>query len=489
MLKAAEEWRSRNKYLQFYPDQGPLRRELYPKHLQFFKAGNQFDERLAICGNRIGKTEGLLCYETTLHVTGRYPDWWEGRRFTRPINAWLAGKTGETTRDILQFKLLGRMQRDPEKGGRQAMGLGTGMIPADAIITTSPKTGLPDAIDTVWIRHELGGASQITFKSYGKDRDSFEGTERDLIGLDEEPPADVDDECSMRLMATRPGERGGLKIITFTPLEGYTEVVKRFLESTNPDKFFIQIGWDDNPPHLSPEEQEKQKRKYLPSQLAARTRGEPDIGEGAIYPISIDELLVDDFQLPDHWPRCFGMDVGKTAVVWGALNRDTDVLYLYKEYYSEVYNTVMHAAAIRGQDGRDEWIPGVIDPSGLQSNQVDGRKLLNIYKSLGLDLAVAENPVEAGLDAVWIRMSTGRLKVFRSLKRWQNEFGRYHRKKKETEFGVTSKVVKKDDHEMDATRYMVVSGIQRAKVKPPSKRPGSSPGGGINRPGASWMGS
>jgi phage terminase large subunit-like protein len=356
------------------------------------------------------------------------------------------------------------------------IGLGTGLIPADAIINTSPKSGLPGAIDTAWIRHTSGGVSALGFKSYGKDRDSFEGTEKDLIWLDEEPPEDVKGECSVRLMATKPGQKNGLFILTFTPLAGYTGVVNDFLESSDPDKWYITIGWKDVP-HLTPEIIEQMSRKFLPYELKARSEGIPSAGEGAIYPIDIEDLLIDDFELPGYYPRAFGLDVGKTAAVWGALNRETDILYFYREYFSEVYDTMRHGAAIRGVNDRNAWIPGVVDPSSLQSSQIDGRKLIEIYKDQErLDLQIAVNSVEAGIQEVWTRMVTGRLKVFRSLLRWKSEFGRYHRRKQETDNGERSVIVKKFDHLMDAGRYLVVSGIDIMRVKPvlPAPREGSS---------------
>lgn len=458
-MRAEMRRRQRRKIDRFYPDDGPLRRELYPKHQAFFAAGAVHSERLAICGNRTGKSEGLGAFETSVHATGVYPPWWVGKRFTRPVRAWCAGKTAETTRDIVQGKLLGSLERTKDNFG-QPVGLGTGLIPGDAIVNTTPKSGIPNAIDTVWVRHASGGLSTIGFKSYGKDRDSFEGTEKDLIWLDEEPPQEVYDECLMRTMSTVPGEAGGIVLITFTPLEGDTQVVRTFLENeTDTDKFFIQITWADAP-HLTDEEITKMRRKYLPSQLRARELGEPALGEGAIYPIDIEDLLVDDIPIPKHWKRAWGLDVGKTAVIWGALNPDTDILYLNREYYSEEYNVLLHATAIKGITGVDAWIPGVADPAAGQSSQIDGRKIINLYREHGLNVIEAGHKlVESGISEVWERMVTGRLKVFRSLSGWRGEFGRYHRRKKETELGMQSKIVKKFDHRMDATRYLVSDGI------------------------------
>ena len=140
------QYRADHKAESFYPDRGPLRRELYAKHLEFFEAGTCKNERLFMAGNRVGKTEGVGAYEASLHLTGRYPEWWKGRRFSKPISAWAAGQTSKTTRDIIQLALLGSAPR-----------FGTGMIPADAILGTTPKAGIPEAVETIYVRHATGG--------------------------------------------------------------------------------------------------------------------------------------------------------------------------------------------------------------------------------------------------------------------------------------------------------------------------------------------
>src|SRR5215470_19562823 len=55
----------------------------YPKQADFHAAGVTHRERLLMAGNQIGKTmAGGM--EAAMHATGRYPDWWKGRRFDRP---------------------------------------------------------------------------------------------------------------------------------------------------------------------------------------------------------------------------------------------------------------------------------------------------------------------------------------------------------------------------------------------------------------------
>lgn len=205
--------RVRGKIFDYFPDAGPLRRELYPKHLEFFEAGARYRERCFMAGNRVGKTETGGGFETALHLTGLYPHWWPGRRFDTHVRWWAAGKTNETTRDIIQRKLLG-----PKND------LGTGLIPGDRIGRITWKQGVQDFVDTVRIKHNNGHWSQLGFKSYQQGRDGFEGTEQHGIWLDEEPPMDIYGECLVRTATTN-----GVVMLTFTPLEGMSEVVMSFL--------------------------------------------------------------------------------------------------------------------------------------------------------------------------------------------------------------------------------------------------------------------
>ena len=205
--------RARNKVDSFYPESGPLRRGLYQRHTEFFRAGAAHRERCFLAANRVGKTEGVGAYEATLHLTGRYPGWWEGRRFDRPISAWAAGDTNLTTRDIIQLKLLGPITE-----------FGTGMIPADCIVNTTRKVGIPDAVETIYVKHVSGGVSEIGLKSYVQGRESFQGTERHLLWLDEECERSIYTECLLRTMTVN-----GLLMLTFTPLMGLTDIVRDFL--------------------------------------------------------------------------------------------------------------------------------------------------------------------------------------------------------------------------------------------------------------------
>lgn len=229
MLEEKERRKARRKLFGLYPDDGPLRRELYAKHCAFFSGGKDHMERCMMAANRVGKTWGVGGYETTLHLTGRYPEWWDGRRFDRPIQAWAAGDTRTTTRDIIQHALTGVGAE-----GKQGE-IGTGLIPGEDIIgepTSMP--GVPGAFDSVQVKHQSGGRSILQFKSYDQGRKTFQGTKKDLLWFDEEPPIDVYEEGLLRLTATSPGEDNGLMLATFTPLLGLSKVALKFLPELAP---------------------------------------------------------------------------------------------------------------------------------------------------------------------------------------------------------------------------------------------------------------
>lgn len=208
---------ARRKFYSFYPDAGPLARSHYGKHLEFFRLGLVHEERGFLGGNRTGKT---FCagYEDTCHLTGRYPKWWEGFRFERPVVGWAAGVDVKALRESLQPTLFGRIDE-----------LGTGTIPGDDLLGVTFQRGASEAIDSASIRHVSGGKSRIVLKSYEQGRESFQGAKVDFIHLDEEPPMPVYTEALTRVMSTVPGEPNGRLYASFTPLLGISDVVLSFL--------------------------------------------------------------------------------------------------------------------------------------------------------------------------------------------------------------------------------------------------------------------
>jgi phage terminase large subunit-like protein len=191
------------------------RYEPYQKQIAFHRAGKIHRERLLMAGNQLGKTYagGAEC---AYHLTGKYPEGWEGRRFDHPVRAWAGSKGSEATRDGIQRILIG------EPKDRSVWG--TGLIPGDDITDTSLRQGLADCIDSVLVKHVTGAKSTLGFKSYDQGRERWQGETLDFVWFDEEPPLEVDMEGLTRTNAT-----GGMVYMTFTPLLGMSDVVMMFL--------------------------------------------------------------------------------------------------------------------------------------------------------------------------------------------------------------------------------------------------------------------
>jgi hypothetical protein len=275
----------------------------------------------------------------------------------------------------------------------------------------------------------------------------------------------------------------GIILNTFTPLKGLTAHVVRFSEKADylagaekligvvaeggeeddsqdarlkdikSHKAIIQAGWD-HAPWLSDEKKAQMLDDTEPHLREARRSGKPSMGSGNVYPIAIESILCEPFRIPDYFKHLYAMDVGwnRTACLWAAIDPQSDTVYIIDEYYVGEAPPAIHAAAIRA---RGTWKQGVIDPASRGRTQTDGQQLIKHYKDLGLHIYPANNEVDAGLQAVWQRMTTGNLKVFNTLQNFAKEFVLYRR-------DLKGKIVKENDHLMDCLRY-IQNNLVRAK--------------------------
>ena len=207
-----------------FPEAGPLRREVYPKQMEHFAAGKDFKERLLMAANRFGKTDSGA-YETSCHSIGWYPPWWEGWVMPEGGNVIIGSKTNKMLKKVTQLALFGPSLRD-EKGKFRVAG--TGMIPRNKIILGSAifKSAAPGTLDEIQVQYKDSAweTSTLEFRSYEQGRGVFEGTAQHFVWLDEEPSLEIYSECLIRTMTTK-----GRVVITFTPLDGMTEVVVPFM--------------------------------------------------------------------------------------------------------------------------------------------------------------------------------------------------------------------------------------------------------------------
>lgn len=420
----------------------------YDKQREFHAAGATHRERLFLAGNQLGKTVAGAA-EVAMHLTGRYPEWWEGKRYDRP-NIWLAGSESyELTRDGVQRLLVGPPDKEEEWG--------TGFIPADAIVNRTRRMGVSNALDSITVRHVSGGASTLLFKAYEQGRGKWQANTVDGVWFDEEAPEDVYIEGITRTNATR-----GIILMTFTPLLGMSTVVGRFLMEDSPDRIVTTMTIDDAE-HYSPEERARIIASYPPHEREARTKGIPSLGSGLIFPVLEEEIVIDPIPIPPHWVQIGGLDFGwdhPTAAAHLAWDRDADVVYLTKVYRKREATPVIHAAAVKPWG---DWLPWAWPHDG-NNDTAAGENLKSQYAAQGLNMLPeratfedGSNSVEAGLMDMLDRMLTGRFKVFSNCVEWLEERRLYHRK--------DGKVVKERDDTISASRYAMMM-LRFAETKP-----------------------
>lgn len=425
----------------------------YPKQIKFITDGATFRERLFRAGNQQGKTltSGAEC---AYHLTGEYPEWWPGRRFKKPVVVWAAGETGEATRDNPQRVLLGLPGEE-----------GTGMVPHRCLGGDyGMASGVAGLYDYIKVRHVSGGWSLLRFKYYAQGRRKWQGPPVDVVWFDEEPPPDIYDEGLARTIAT-----GGMGMLSFTPLLGMSEVVRRFLVDPTPERSDTNMTIEDAE-HIPAEEKARIIASFPEHEREARARGVPTMGSGLIFPVAESRISCAAFSIPAIWPQLGALDFGwdhPTAAVKLAWDRDQDVVYITAVYRQREATPIIHAAALKPWGER---LPWAWPHDGLQHDKGSGYQLAEQYRLQGLqmlaenakfeertdDTKVSRTSVEAGLMEMLDRMQTGRLKVFSHLMEWFEEFRLYHRK--------DGKVVKEYDDIMSATRYGIMQ-LRYAEVE------------------------
>jgi phage terminase large subunit-like protein len=407
----------------------------YKKQIEFHAASHE-RERLFMAGNQLGKT-WAGAYEVAIHVTGRYPEWWTGRRFPRATR-WIVGsESAELTKKGIQRLLLG----EPEK--REEWGTGT--IPAECIVSTSPRAGVPDAVSAIVVKHALGDQSVIQLNSYDQGRTKWQADTVDGVWFDEEPDLSLYSEGLTRTQAT-----DGLVFVTFTPLLGMSLVVKRFLQ----DKQGVTISMTiDDAEHYTPEARAKIIAGYPEHERDARARGIPIMGSGLVFPVTESAVKCEAIAIPPHWGRLNAWDFGwghPAAWVSLAHDRDTDTVYV-TDIWRGNETPVMQQAGIVLAKGQGD-VPHAWPHDGLQHDKGSGEQLAKQYKQFNINMlnerATFEdgsNGVEAGVAMMLERMQSRRLRVFSHLSEWFEEMRMYHRKD-----GI---IVKLDDDLLSATRY------------------------------------
>lgn len=413
--------------------------EPYPWQVKFYRAGRTHKQRMLLAANRVGKTLGAAA-EFACHVTGEYPEWWDGKKYAHALTAWALGVSGEQIRDVIQAELI---------GVKTEFGWSGGFIRADQIIKVLPAKGTPDLAKDIHVKSRFG-ASIISLKSYSQGQHALMGSGIDIAWIDEEPE---DPEIYPQVItrtATGDNGNGGIVLLTMTPENGVTELVGQYMDDRKAGQYLLNVTWDDAP-HLT-EETKRQLLEAIPEyQRDMRSKGIPLLGHGMVFPIAEERIKVDPFQIPDHFMVNAGIDFGINhpfACCWHAYDPDSDTIYVYDTYRETGVTPPIHAAAI---NARGKNIPIIYPHDGDAREKGTGEALSMQYKDANVNIRMKfENPDggnkrEPGIMEMYTRMQTGRFKVFSNQSLWFEEFRRYHRK--------DGKIVDIDDDLMSASRY------------------------------------
>ena len=248
------------------------------EHQKRFFETKDAPRRGILAANRIGKTVST-CYETAMHLAGRYPDWWQGHRYTHPITAMVAGEGWSQVALVLQNELLGTHDV------KITANIGTGAIPRDCIVLDTMRNDGANCMG-VEIRHATGGTSYLLFANYTQEVRQMQGFKLNLAVFDEQPPDDFFSEIVTRTATTQ-----GQVLCSFTPLKGLNGLVSKFWNREE-GYDFVRVAWTDVPEHdpwsepfLLQSTRDQLERDYLPHEREARIAGKPVMGQGAVFQI------------------------------------------------------------------------------------------------------------------------------------------------------------------------------------------------------------
>lgn len=431
----------------------------YDWQLEFLNSTGEdhgaYSQIALICANRIGKTvSGVV--GLSMHLSGDYKPWYEGKKFKKPIRACCLGISGDQIRDVLQRELIGMC----DLGSK--IFHGDGYIPLDLLDKKNfiPSTGVKGLLKEIKVKHVSGGWSTLIFRSSEQGRAVLQGQSLDVTLQDEESKyngLEVYGEALSRT-ATAQGGKGGISMLTFTPENGMTPLVDMLLNHDIEGQYVRQVGWD-KAPHLD-EKTKKQLLSAIPEYMRpAKTEGRVTYGSAIVFGVKEEDVMCDPFPIPDYFPRVCGIDFGIDhyfGACFSAYDRDRDIIYIYDVIKVRGEVATQHSHLIRQKGGQ---IRVIYPHDGHTRSKGDGKKLVDFYKDAGLNcfrmFSNGDNTqtIEVGIYELLVRMKEGRLKVFNNLGQFWEEFRKYRR-------NDNGKIIAKDDDLMSSFRYSACSVVR-----------------------------
>lgn len=346
----------------------------------------------------------------------------------------------------------------------------------------------------------FANGSWFDFLTSEQDIDKFSGAALHRVHFDEEPPGEkgrqIYQECSMRLI-----DYGGDIIFSMTPLFGmswvYDVVWERRGSECRPglyetdDMTVVTVDMDENP-HLNMEAKKIVLDGLTDAEKRARKAGQFVHFAGLVYDEFNPEAHVVSQVGASHLKGqtiIVGIDPGikTTAVVFSAFDGENSLL-VFDEITLTESNAIPEQAAKEIKRKLTEWKVKptyfIIDPAARHRSLVNAEQVSTAYARAGINTIPGQNAVEPGVFEVKRRLEhtlkgakTGEIHISRSCERLLWEFSRYRMDPKAEGFSV----VKKDDHHLDALRYLCMARpvaphlLPKQAQEPQSWKPGTAP--------------
>lgn len=321
-------------------------------------------------------------------------------------------------------------------------------------------------------RLDLTNGSFIEFKSYEQDLEKYEGTERHICWMDEEPPRELYESNFLRTISAN---INGKLIITCTPLHGLNWIYDELYDNPKaipPHVEHITVSIYDNP-HISREAIETVKNDpAMQDTLDSALYGSFIPKSGMIYKaFDYDTHVIPSIDAPDKdWMIVTGMDLhdrNPHGIVFMGLNKD-GVWTVYDEIYEQCIISEL-ANKIKAKMG--ERFPAALNiaDTSLNSPQsISGRtEAQELSMFHGIYITEAHKDVQSGLLKVTELLNPGvgkkpKLYITENCRNTLREMKHYvwdewSRRKDKYDPKETPK--KKDDHLLDAIRYVSMAQI------------------------------
>jgi hypothetical protein len=313
----------------------------------------RFNEVVALGGNRAGKTEWAAKRMAQAFVgadlSGTVPHWIGERIQQRGLRIWCLHTSNQTSISMQQMVFYKYLPKELKSAKRNN----------NIHVSFTQKNGFSDNT-AVYMQN------QIWFLNYSQDIKVVEGGEVDFIWCDEMVPKDWLDTLRYRLVT-----RNGKLIVTFTPVQGYTQTVKDYINSAKithwkesellPNSNVLSVPAGNMPykaeniygrhaciwfhsklnPYNNWDRMKQELKGRSTNELKIRAYGWADQTAGTEFPYfgEVNIFKGDVMEVAPEGTNYMAMDPAGARnwfMLWGRVDED-DILWIYREWPDQSY--------------------------------------------------------------------------------------------------------------------------------------------------------